>query len=124
MSKKKNLMDYVEVYIESCLKHEECTLNGNYKDGNNEYKKIDKIFKLAIKSDEKDIFYMQIFENTDNANALIWCCMNMLKLNINENDARLKLKEIAEDMRVHPLIQSSARWTLKEWDNGNIKSIV
>jgi len=123
MDRKKELMDYLEDYLESCRVHGESTLNGNYKEGNKAYKKIDKIFNIAKNSDDQEAFYLEILEKSNNANTLTWCCINMLKLSIKPKMARAKLKEIAKDKNIHPIFKSNAQLTLQEWDKGNIKPI-
>lgn len=124
MVKKKELMYYLDDYLESCRVHGESTLNGNYKEGNKAYKKIDKIFNIPKNSDDQEVFYLEVLEKSNDANTLTWCCINMLKLNINLEIASAKLKEIASDDNIHPIFKSNAQLTLQKWDEGNIKPII
>lgn len=124
MARKKELMDYLDEFIEYGKTQGECMLNGDYKRGNKAYNKTEMIFNKAINSLEKETFYNTILNSTDDANTLTKCCAHMLRLNINPKIVRKKLKALAKDNNIHPIFKSNAKMFLQEWDKGNIKPIV
>jgi len=123
MVRKKELMDYLEEFIECGKTQGCCMLNGDYKRGNKAYNKTEKIINIAVNSLEKETFYNTILNSTNDANTLTKCCAHMLRLDINTTIARIKLKELVNDKEIHPIFRSNAKLFLQEWDKGNIKHI-
>jgi len=124
MDRKKELMDYLDEFIECGKIHGECTLNGDYKKGNEAYSKLEKIIMVAKDSNQKENFYKLILNTVIDIDTLTACCAHMLRLDINTKTARIKLKELANNNEIHPIFKSNAKMFLQEWDKGNIKPIV
>ena len=129
MAKKKSLMDYHDDYIEYSRIQEEATFTGDYKASNKTYKKMQKILALAIESDEKEKFFLDILDRASDATTLTHCCADMMKLNIQPKLARERLEEMIRTKKIkgkecHPIFVSDAKLFLEEWDKGHIKPIV
>jgi len=118
----RNLMDYMDEFIEAGRIRDMSDSTGNYKAGNKAFKDMEKILKLAVKSDKKEEFYVHIFNSSDSPSAILAACVHMLKLGIEPGLARSRLELIASS----PEKSNSrfrAKMILQEWDNGNIKRV-
>ena len=124
MTRKKQLLDYFDEFIEFGKIQGECMLNGDFKTSNKAYKKTEAILNIAKNDGEKEKFYTMILSSATDANTLTKCCAHMLRLGINAEMARKKLNNIALDETIHPILKSNAKLFLQEWDKGNIKPIV
>ena len=118
----RNLMDYMDKFIEAGRIRDISNSTGNYKAGNKEFKDMEKILKLAVKSEKKEEFYVYILNSSDSPSAVLTACVHMLKLGIEPGLARSRLELIASS----PEKSNSrfrAKMILQEWDNGNIKRV-
>ena len=119
--KQKNLLDYLEKYEEFGKILDDANIKGDYKTNNKTYDKMHKIFELAKESKDRESFYLHILHNSTSASALIYCCADMMKLDIYPKQARTKLEEIAKNEEYDPILTFNAEMFLEEWDKGNIK---
>jgi len=122
--KKKELMDYINEFIESGILHGASIFNGDYKAANKSYKKMEKIFQLAINCENREMFYKSVLQATQDISTIIWCYLHMLRLNIDSKEAEKGLLEISKGGDgIPPILATSARMTLQEWEKGNIKPV-
>jgi len=118
----RNLMDYMDEFIEAGRIRDVSDSTGNYKAGNKAFKDMEKILKLAVKSDKKEEFYVHILNSSDSPSAILAACVHMLKLGIGLGLARNRLELIASSPEKSNS-RFSAKVFLQEWDNGNIKPV-
>jgi len=119
----KDLMFYIDEYEKNGIIRDEANRTGNYKVNNMAYKKMEKIFKIAIESSQKEEFFLAILNTSKSPSTLITCCAHMMKLNIHMDLARKKLEEIAYKKGEKSIFSFNAKMFLQEWDAGNIKQI-
>lgn len=77
MAKKKNLMGYLNEFIECGELQGKCMLNGDYKQGNKAYTKTEKIIHIAKDDEQKEEFYTTILNTATDVNTLTKCCAHM-----------------------------------------------
>jgi hypothetical protein len=97
MSKKISKQTIISQYIETCDVLKETTLNGDYKRGNKEYKKIIKVFKII----ELDLALAEeslpcLFDN-ENVVTRAKAASHCIALNLKVEDAKKVLQDIADD---------------------------
>lgn len=119
----KKLLDYLTEFDDLGKLRDEASINGDYKSGNKAYKKMEKIFELAKRSDDKEVFYLNVLNIASCATSLTTCSAHMMRLNIYPELARKKLEDVANSKEYHPILTFNAEMFLKEWDKGNIKPI-
>ncbi len=111
----------VEQYIKSGEIMYETTMNGNYRKGNREGKKLNKLFKKIAEDKElaKEIYY-ELFESK-NPELLITVAAECLILEINEEKAIEILNNIMNNPEKYKIFSLNAEMTLKVWKEGKLK---
>lgn len=111
--------DIINRYIKSGIISYETTLNGNYKKGNREYPKLQKL--LIYLSENLDIA-KEIFPNLlkyDNVEVKTIASSHCLMLGIYIQEAEEVLRKIANDTK-NGIFSLNAEMTLKVWKEGKL----
>jgi hypothetical protein len=110
----------IETYISLATEHGECTLDGNYKNGNKAYAKLQAVIKDIYNSD-KDV-RKKFFEllHHENDSVKIWTATTLLKTF--ENEALKTLKEI--ELKSDNIFSLTAQTTIDVWHKGELKNII
>ncbi len=107
--------DLISKYAAAARKHGEGTRTGDYKLANRSYNTLMTLLK-EISRKSADNLLLTLFDNED-VWVQIWAAAHSLETF--EKQARAKLQSIAES--AIPLAGTNAKYTLIEWDKGNIK---
>lgn len=112
--------EIIEQYIESGKIMYQTTLNGDYKKGNREGKKINKLFKYLAQNKELAYKILPQLLYVENLELQIEVATQCLILKVCEKEAEKVLINIANDEK-SGIFAFNAEMTLKVWNEGNLK---
>ncbi len=108
----------IQKYIELAFKHEEFTLNGDFKNGNKIHKRLlDTIEEIKIENKEvKNEFYDLL--NLENDSVKIWTAVTLIETF--ENKCIQILSDVAKNNKT--ILSLNAQTTLDTWRKGMLKN--
>jgi hypothetical protein len=110
----------IQKYIEYAIKHEEFTLNGDYKNGNKAHKKLSNTLekiKLENKEVKKEFYDLLYFENDS---VKLWTAITLIETF--ENKCIRILTDIIKNN--NSILSVSAELTLDAWKKGMFKNLI
>lgn len=110
----------LQKYIELAIKHEEFTLNGDFKNGNKIHKKlINTLEKIKLENKEvKNEFYDLLYFENDSVK--IWTAVTLIETF--ENKCVRILSDVAKSNKT--ILSLNAETTLDAWKKGMLKNII
>jgi hypothetical protein len=114
MTKIKDTSEALTLFEGAALKHAEATEQGDYKAGNKCYAVITKA--VMFLKEQGDVQKLSDFINHNSVGVRIWAATYLLP--VLEDEGIRALEQIAGLPGIHSL---TAKTTLSEWRNGNLK---
>lgn len=116
MKKIKDLSSALDVFVNAASKQGDATETGDYKIANLCYRDIEKA--ASYLKENNQLQSLHIFLKHSSVGVRIWAAGYLLHVDEAEADAVKTLKEIGDTFGIHSL---TAKTTLSEWLNGNLK---
>jgi hypothetical protein len=101
-------------YRVSAIAHGSATIEGNSRKTNRAYDRLHETLNKIANSNE-DNALLEFFNDTE-VWVQLWAAAHSLEIDADKATAKLQSLADAEI----PLISMSARYTIKEWENGNL----
>lgn len=106
--------DVLNLYVNGVRTHTKATEKGDHKTANRQYEEIESCVQILRKTGK--IEELAPYLTCSDDGLRLWTATYFLP--IYEKKALATLKELAESQR---FLSVEAKWTIREWKNGNLK---